>query len=73
MIVDCCMYIYILVQFVDTTDVAFLSCTYVYTILYHLIALFASFLPLLLLLLIVIYVDVGIYDETIIMDWVLVC
>ena len=43
---------------------------------YHLIALFAYFLPLLLLLLlllIVIYVDVGTYDETILMDWGLVC
>jgi len=28
------MYMHILVQFVDTTHVAFLSCTYVYTILY---------------------------------------
>ena len=38
---------------------------------HHLIALFASLLSLLLLLLIVIYDGVGTYDEMIIMDWVL--
>ena len=35
----------------------------------QLIALFASLLLVLLLLLIVIYDCVGVYDETIIMDW----
>ena len=30
MIVDCCVYIKILVQFFDTTHVAFLLCMYVY-------------------------------------------
>ena len=28
MIVDCCMYMYILVQIVDSTHVSFLSCMY---------------------------------------------
>ena len=32
---DCCMYIYIIVQFVDTTHLPFFqSCMYVYSILY---------------------------------------
>ena len=34
MIVDCSMYINILVQFIDTTHVAFLSFMYVYSIFY---------------------------------------
>ena len=29
LIIDCCMYMYILVQFVDTTHVAFLLCMYI--------------------------------------------
>ena len=29
LIVDWCMYVYVLVQFVDTTHVAFLSCMYI--------------------------------------------
>ena len=90
MIVDCCMYIYILVQFIDTTHVAFLLGMYVYSILYsstisyilcdrtmksvhHLIALFASLISLLLLPLIIIYDEVGMYNKMIMMDWGLVC
>jgi len=84
------MYMCILVQFIATTHVAFLSSMYIYIYIYsmlysstincilygrkmrlvqQLITLFASILLLLLLLLIIIYDCVGMYNETIIMNW----